>query len=825
LKNYIVILYSILFGLSIPAENYNPGLLFTGRVNHQPRTQLNLSSNAPLELPDDYALSFETSFHTHWLFGYLFNLVHENGYRLSLTNQSWAAKDSVYFHIIENRKNKLISLPLPSGELQPTNWQTFSISISATKQEITLAIEGKDKKVNISDLPGDGSYSLVFGFDPLMGDVCHTAIRNIVITSGSDTLHYWPLNEFSGDMAANRINPNYHGMQQWGEWQSIKHSGFSRENFLQLNGLFQSYGEKNGEAILLVSDSLMVEIDPMSHQTRTWNTHLDVPTHSMMFYYDKAKQLLYRQYRGRSNVSRYNINNESWSFLDSSSYSPHYYGTRQFMDENNHLYLIGGYGWFTIKGHIQKYNFQGDNWDTLQVEGLEDYYRIPIVNVSGFSDRLLYFGGGQGNKSGKQEFGYHLYHDLWSFDPLTLTAEKIWESNTLSDSIQFKWLQMEAGGQSGVIITTTPVSIRSPKFYQIQKFNITDSTLTPLIQFQGYKYDGMMFHTSANQLVYYNIEHDSVNFVTRVKYSSINWPVLNPPQLIRENDYIWYILGILALVFVIYFWILLFNKRNKVLHSRKEKPFVIPVETSKEFPEIPCYIQVFNEFKIVIDGRDIAHEKGFTLQNRRFLAYLILKGYQHNRWISFEKFSAEFWEEGEAKKLTNRRTTLLSRIRPFFKSIPELPYLLKGENISFNWNPTYYVNDLHFIWQIIKKHQNEKSLETAFIENYRKVVKLIGRGNLLTGINDPWVEQEREFLVVAIQKFYLKLGELYRENGNNDELIELAKSMLAKDPYDTNAIQFLCDGYEKTGQKILAKKERDNFVARFESEIGEKPEI
>ncbi|MBC8197510.1 MAG: hypothetical protein H8E60_06460 [Candidatus Marinimicrobia bacterium] len=801
---------------------FNPGLLFTGRVNDRPRTQLNLSPNKPLKLNDEFTLSFETSFQDYWTFGYILNLTTENGYQLSLTNQSWDNEDSVSFHLIENHEKKLITLKVAETELIPQKWQSFSISISKKKNQIQFSIDDNRMIVKSTLLPQNNEFNLIFGRDHKMGDVCHVAIRNINISSNEDVLHQWLLNETDGEIVKNSMKSTYSGKQFGGEWQIGKHLDWSKFKSIQSHEIFMTIPEKSGGSFLLINQEKIIHWDYKTGNQTLYSNIMHEPYEELKYFFNIKDSILYRQYRGRSNISTYNFNNESWSTFDTLSINRHYYGFSQFEDNDHHFYISGGYGYFKIKGHIQTYNFKKNYWDTLNIKINEPYYRNSIINMSGFINDNLYLAGGRGNKSGMQEFGYFSYYDLWKLDISNLEMIKIWEDSTLSDSLDIYKLQMSRDEKTAYIIfkELTP---SGKNINILSKLYVEQGELEEILKFPVYPNENIIFNEMNQQLVHYYTVVDSSNSTTQFNYSTLNWPPIN--KLIYENK------NSIALQIFWFLFILIIGIGTFILYKHKCKKKIFKIISSNNrgkhqlIQNTPCYIQLFDEMNIYCNGNEIGHQRGFTLQNKRFLAYLIIKGYKSNSGISIEQFGNDFWEIDDVNSITNRRTTLFSRVRNLFNKLPELPYIVIEGKVYFNWENDNYSCDLKIIWEVIKKIDDHKKLDSNQITQYKLVSELLGNSNLLPDLNDKWAIDEKELLKNLIYRFFIKLGELYILKKDSEALCELGMRMLNINEFDIDAVKFLSTGYELKKQFTKSATLKTEFNQKYIDEFGNKPVI
>ena len=160
-----------------------------------------------------------------------------------------------------------------------------------------------------------------------------------------------------------------------------------------------------------------------------------------------------------------------------------------------------------------------------------------------------------------------------------------------------------------------------------------------------------------------------------------------------------------------------------------------------------------------------------------------------------------------------------------FNELPELPYIVIEGKVYFNWENDNYSCDLKIIWEVIKKIDDHKKLDSNQITQYKLVSELLGNSNLLPDLNDKWAIDEKELLKNLIRRFFIKLGELYILKKDSEALCELGKRMLNINEFDLDAVNFLSTGYELKKQFTMSAKLKTEFNQKYIDEFGNKPVI
>jgi hypothetical protein len=95
-----------------------------------------------------------------------------------------------------------------------------------------------------------------------------------------------------------------------------------------------------------------------------------------------------------------------------------------------------------------------------------------------------------------------------------------------------------------------------------------------------------------------------------------------------------------------------------------------------------------------------------------------------------------------------------------YTDLSEIPYIINGGKISFNWESDNFTCDLKLIWEVIKDIDENTVLNPNKIKKYKLISNLIGKNNFLPNIKDEWVKDEKELLIVYINRFNNKMGKI-----------------------------------------------------------------
>lgn len=98
------------------------------------------------------------------------------------------------------------------------------------------------------------------------------------------------------------------------------------------------------------------------------------------------------------------------------------------------------------------------------------------------------------------------------------------------------------------------------------------------------------------------------------------------------------------------------------------------------------------------------------------------------------------------------------------------------------------------------------------------------RGDLLEGVYDDWLLEERESLRLEYIRLAHRTGDELLQRGRIDELLPLAERLTQVEPYDERGLRLLLRAYQAEGRRGAALAAYDRFVALAADELGAAPE-
>jgi DNA-binding SARP family transcriptional activator len=100
----------------------------------------------------------------------------------------------------------------------------------------------------------------------------------------------------------------------------------------------------------------------------------------------------------------------------------------------------------------------------------------------------------------------------------------------------------------------------------------------------------------------------------------------------------------------------------------------------------------------------------------------------------------------------------------------------------------------------------------------------IHRGEFLSDIDSPWIEQRREEITRRFVGACRELAELELVAGNPQDAIRPCERLLEREPYDEEAHRLLIRAYHEAGDTALAVRHYQALVTLLRRDLEEEPQ-
>ncbi|HEY0176412.1 MAG TPA: galactose oxidase, partial [Pedobacter sp.] len=591
-KIYIT-LFLLFFTQYLYAQSYGLGF-YSHDVVQDKRTALNLNTGNSLKAGDNLSVSFDLSFKPNHAiyFGYILRLISDNNQNIDLVydNQS----NTRQFKIIIGEKLSKIEFNI-SKEFLYNQWNHITIDIDFKKNKIYLTANGvhyTDANVHLTQ---GNNYKLLFGANTnkqfQTTDLPPMKLRDIKVSDGGQLVCHWPLNEYSGNIAAELINRN-NGTVTNPVWIKAKHSNWQLEKEITVPGLASvAFNAKTEQVYVVTSDSLIVYSDNTIPQIKGYKYENGpqklVRGNESVFWGDH----LYYLYPDQKTIMSYDFKSRKWDLQFKKIFPITNYGhlNKFYSSADTSLYVIGGYGQLIYKDSISKFNVNTRSWQNVKAHG--DTFTPRYLGGLGATAKgdTAYILGGYGSASGQQILNPRNLYDMMRFTVKDKKFKKLFSLNVKAEDFVLA---------NSLIINPSTKSYYGLIFPQ-HKYNshlqlMVGSLLKPSYQLVGNAIP-FLFHDINSFADLYYCPHAAKflavtlfkdNEQTRIRIYSL----LGPPEALpvspvvrgRSNFNIWMI-SFFAAALIVYAFVR--SRRKKAIEKEPEEPVSLPHPEVVHFPE------------------------------------------------------------------------------------------------------------------------------------------------------------------------------------------------------------------------------------------------
>jgi hypothetical protein len=398
----------------------------------------------------------------------------------------------------------------------------------------------------------------------------------------------------------------------------------SKAQKFEFNGEFLLFREaKTKQPVLIIDDSLVYKGNVMK---RIAFKHTEYPAKLQEYKFFNIGTKTYLVHDGCGPVLEFR--NDSIVRIDNSFLHRNQYGAVRFV-YNNEIYFYGGYGLFTYKNILTKYNFKNKEWIEVRTFSEE-----PLETRAGafsylINNDLFIFGGerkDENNILGRKQLNnsimqLHLSTMKWRYHG---EAKGITNADYIKNGLYYN-------DQENIYLITNEFNIVNPKKNTIKKYEINFTSTIYSYYFEGNNIICVSLN-NLNQSKYFTIL--PINAVKGKQLSTSAFVSLFPH----------YDSSIIILTLILALCILLFILRKKITPKLK-----------------PLNSIVYNQQK----GLFLFKNKPITIfdeQEKRLLLYLIE---QNNQFISLNNLNQIFENNGNAETISatvKRREQTVSRL-------------------------------------------------------------------------------------------------------------------------------------------------------------------
>jgi len=811
----LCVLFSILIG-----QDNSSGLRFFGKDGlggNTPFSTLDISSNDPIHVEDEFTLSFQFLIRDPSPFGFILHIDSDSLPASNLVNIDFKHIDTTYFEFSFQEINKMISISIPKSELNPLKWHHLSITYNLVLDEVRLVLNNKVAKILKYPMLNEQDIRIKFGSNGLLSDVPSMTLKNIKVFSKNVLRHHWKFDESSGNYGYDNIGGRK-AMITNSLWEYESHITWVVEDTIIYKDPEIIIFSNDHNNITFIENGLNIyTIDTHEYSKKFVRAKINIEEDGY-FYYNNINEKIFVFSSDGGDFNLYDLNkNIKKSYLIEGPRDQYHMAGHFFDFNTNEFYLFGGYGWYRSKNHIRKFDYETHHWDTLSVWGDRFYPRFGSSVSEGPDSNYIYLFGGSGNISGLQERGFHTFNDFWKFNRKTMHLQKIksfisiqhYDQAVLSYSkdINRFLLSVKSISNSPIYILTI-----NPETYDIENKSIIPNTET---EFQLRKIVPNV-NKKTGKLVVATQSNISNTQKTFVQIHTINYPPMDPPPISAMESWGRYGFGVLALM--ISLGIIGFRWKNNKINDIPSSTFIyMPSFSQDENPYLhhDFAVQCFGNFKLYKSGIEVLASEWISKKARHLFVYLILNG---DKGVSPNDIYGEFWPNTNQKSAANSRYVAMSQIRNVLGAAYSGIINSFDHNIFIKLGAEHF-SDFHYFLSVFKANSQ------ADIQARETALRLYGSGELCHDVDDKWMEDIRQNIQAKSKRIAESLVIPYRELNNWQKLAALGEQILSWDSIDEDGLQWAMEGHLKNQHTAKAKSVFDIYTRHYNDILDNQPEL
>ncbi|MDP9082110.1 MAG: hypothetical protein M3O71_32245 [Bacteroidota bacterium] len=779
-------------------------------------------------------INFDLSLWDNEHLGYILNITDgkNNSYSLS---SIYNGSPFLNFNI-DSKSNK-ITIPLAPKQLKKRNWMPVKIDIDLKANTVGILINGKWYKAGDFGFDNAITPKIYFGKNEHYSDVPKMAIRNLTIGDGVKNYSF-PLNEWSGKNVFSSDGDDLGSVDNpvWLINESYFWTPRFTRDFKEVTGV--NFDEATQRLLMFKSDSLIFYDVQRNYQAaQAFQNPCPVPLHLGKSIINTKENKLYAYETLKStkqspmplpSVASLDLTALKWDVIGKSNIREQRHHHNIFYDnKQENFYLFGGYGSYSYYKDFFEYNKATDSWDKIEFAGDKIMPRF----FSGFSqadeNNDVYIFGGYGNQSGNQVVGGQHFYDLYKVNLTSHTINKCWQINPPSeDFVAANNLIISADKKSFYAICYAHDKPKTS--LRLYKFSIQNGSYEAVSGNIPAK--GERIETDIN--LFYNHTQDvfycAIQEFTTPDYSTVRvYSLASPP--VKEKDYLAsqqpeatthlrssYIIAV-ALAIVV---ALAYSRRKRKKAALEPEAADRDLAAAAAFPKKedekrPNAIYLLGEFTVYDkQSRDITYMFSPKIKQLFILVLLNSKG---EGGVVSKKISTTLWPDKDVAKTKNIKGVTINHLRNILADIDGIELNFSNDTYSFKLSDDLFC-DYFIVTDAIENTDNvNKQSDDTILTHF----DLVARGGLLQYIPETWLDGIKLNYEEALMPLILPEVRIIYEAGDFRKTLEVTRVVLNIDPFNDEAIKYKLKALRRTKGVEYAHKIYNDFVAEYEKSLGE----
>jgi len=825
-RGWILVSIGMLISFCSYGQEY--GLEFQAKpVSKDQRTKLDLHPEGYYSFRSDFEVAFSIQLRDAEpaTFGYIARIVDDEGRNIDII---FNGPESHSLQVVYGQLLTDINIPDNDPDIYG-KWTEIKLKYSL--KDRTLHFDSGDTSILHRDIHFSGRIKIFFGkndFHPVKTtDLPRMNIRDIRIYQRGQCLHHFPLDEMSGNIAADVVTKS-NAIVENPVWIKPRFYHWGRSFDTYLSGLavlcFEPGQEKvymAGDELLKVYDVLKDSIENFEYSTR----FTDLIRGSQLFFDAITNRLICYNLKIKT-VHYFNFSELKWEEISNGPNITErfWFHNKYFSGPDSVLYTFGGYSQHKYYNLVQRYDFKNNEWDTVQTSGDVFYPRMHAA--IGNAVDTIYILGGYGSREGDQILNPEHYTDLVAFLLNEKEFVKKYDFQAPLEGIDFASSMVISEEDRSYYVMATTI-FEYDTYLQLLKGNLDDPELFPYgdqipYKFHNeYSYSDLFFSETSQELISANSLADFDRNETKISVYKISYPPFVAYRVAGDKRNLLGRLVFIVLLFAVVTAssiILIRNIRRKKSYSdlsetgqKNEKERTSLLSRRSKFIErpekSPNSILFFGGFQVINKhGNDIT--KKFTPLLKELFLLIFLYSIK-DKGISVPRLTETLWFSMNAKTAKNNRAVNIAKLKNLISEIESCVLTSRTGYWQLEFNDKIVYNDY---WSCIHMINREKSLSR---KDLQKFLHAAHKGPLLGNASYEWLD---EFKLECSNLIIDHLSEFIEQNdvaSDHELLIQIADTILTFDILHEEAISMKCKALTALGKHSLAKEIFDKFSKEY----------
>ena len=812
--------------LSVLSQEY--GLSFKGQdFLLDERTSLDITSNRPLTVKDEFELTFDLKVELlkrKGNFGYIFRAINEDNKNIDLLLSNTETKKLI---IVVGDTETII--PINDSTFSDTRWNTVHIKFSLSKNELIFSIAGSKPIKKSAVFKSKESYKIFFGANSYKefstSDVpSGISIRDVKLTQGTKLIAHYPLNQCGGNEAINLINNNNAAVKN-GDWLLCYHKSWEENLISKVDGVQLMTFDKDLGEFYLINKTALTKYNPKEKSFKTYpfnNDTLEISLDHRILFDHKLKKL-YCYLADKDQISEFDFETKRWDnyslFKKQALKQIYQHHNGLFSPKDNAIYILGGYGQFTYQNQVKKIDLNSKTWENIPHDN--KVFKPRYLSGATIYKDSIYVIGGYGSESGKQLVNPKSYFDFLRYDIESKTFKKQYEVTKISEEMIFG---------SSIVIDSTNKNYyglisdksRSNGYLKLAQGNLSSPEFKIVADSLPYKFTDtqsfvdLFFDENAKKLYVYTSFLNSDN-LTDFGIYSLNYPhisVIEDTQSNSKSTTSFWALIVIGLFISVMIGLFVMNYfKKKQTETSVEK--IIPPKYKKEerLVTLDYPIVFFGGFQMFDEkGNDITGK--FTPLLKELFLVLWLHTHKNNKGISSQKLKDLLWYDKSDKSAQNNRAVNITKLKTILKQLGDFSISKKTGYWIIENNSDILVNDYSQINKNLLKSKPTK-------EDIIHTISITKKGAFLNNLDYTWLDSFKQNITDLIVNNFMNYALKLDIEEDLDFAIDLADCIFNFDTTNEIAVFLKCKVYYIKGNHSLANDTFNKFLKEYNALYGQ----